>query len=601
MEKSWFEMSDLIRRDYEKSVWIPLLSQQVLNKRGEMGYDGYEEEYFGAVAVMFPEDKSKDALKYSWSDISIGHDNRPYADEESYVEAGSFGYWNNGLEGKYLILQQFFDYSDEITVWHICQDLVLALGLWRKDDVWLLPKENCLEVARLKRNAEGRPVRLEMRAEHLKDYLCARKQGILLSRFHSRKIMTEKDNAIGWKEGFSQTENKDNYRWEGRCNAIHAGNCSPYGSKMAVFHIGRTDVDFDEDVPTYEFPDDDNVKSEHKTVNFKGRKLYSISGELWKTDWISPAQKSPRVRGDKIKSEIPFVIDNEGNTMCADELENSGRYLWFSPTLVQNILGYPKAILRWYTEDTGALGLQGRDVHFGVNSEGLINVYAKDIALLPENDKKIWVAHNVSSEGKVSKELLQSQQEAEPADTTAPEILLLYNMKHLDKVVEDFWGEKMFLEHEEANEIQKKIHRFQAVDWSGVCILSKELTRFVIERLNHDLLKSLTRSLDSKTGSMKRLEQVLYDNSLKGRELMAPLVGIYDLRKADAHLPANDYKDAIELIDIGNVGNNLLIGKSIIDKIAERIYIIADQLERRKEKKKCHGNDPSSSRYPNNR
>lgn len=582
MDKSWFEMRDLIRRDYEKSVWIPLLSQQVLNKKGEMGYDGYEEEYLGAVAVMFPEDKSKDALKLNWSDISVGHDNRPYVDEERYIEAGSF---STNLEGKYLILQQFFDYSDEVPVWHLYQDLVLALGLWRKGDVWLLPQENYLEVARLKRDAEGCPIRLEMRAEHLKDYLCARKQGILLSRFHSRRIMTDKDNAVGWKEGFSQTENKDNYRWEGRCNAVHEGNCSPYGSQMAIFHVGRTNVDFDEDVPTYGFPDDGDVKSEQKTVSFKGRKIYFISGELWKTDWISPAQKSPRVQGDKIKSEIPFIIDNEGKTMCADELENSGRYLWFRPALVQTILRYPKAVLGWYTEDTGKLGLQGRSVHFGVNFEGLINVYAKDIALLPEYDKKVWVAHNISPEGKVSKELLQSQQEAEPAETTAPEILLLYSMKYFDKVAENLWGKKMFLEHVEAEEIRKKIHRFQAIDWPGVCVLSKELTKFVIERLNYDLLKSLTQNLDPKTGSIKRLERILYDNSLKGRELTAPLVGIYDLRNADTHLPAKDYKNSIGLINVGNVDNNPLIGKKIINKIAERIYIIAELLESRRRKK----------------
>lgn len=581
MDKSWFEMRELVRKDFEKSVWIPLLSQQVLSEKGKMGYDGYLEEYFGAVAVMFPEDKSEDALKISWSDISIGHDNRPYADENGYAEAGGFMHYGTDLEGKYLVLQQSFDYSNEVSVWHLSQDLVLALGLWRNGDVWLLPKENYLEVARLKRNKEGRPVCLEIRAEHLKDYLAARKQGILLSRFHSRREITEKDNAVGWKDGFSQTEKKDHYRWEGRCYAIHEGNCSPYGSQIAVFHVGRADVDFDEDVPTYGFPNDDNVKSEQKTVNFRGRKLFSISGELWKTDWMSPALKSPRVRGDKIESTIPFIIDTEGNTMCADQLEGSRRYLWFKPTLVQTILGYHKAVLAWYTEDTGNLGLQGRAVHFGVNSEGLINVYAKDVALLPEFDKKVWVAHNVSPEGKVSKELLQSQMEADPANTTAPEVLLIHSMKYLDKVVEDKWGVRMFVEHHGADEIRKNIHRFQAFDWAGVCSLSKELTRFVIERLNYDLLKSLTPSLDTNTGSMKRLEKVLYDNKFKGRELMAPLVGVYELRKADSHLPPKDYKGAIALIDIGSMENDPLVGKKIICKIAEMLYIIAKLLDKK--------------------
>ncbi|MBW2044325.1 MAG: hypothetical protein JRI96_05490 [Deltaproteobacteria bacterium] len=579
MDKSWFEMQDLIKKDYEKSVWIPLLSQQVLTIKGKMGYSGHMEEYFGAVAIMFPEEKSGDALKLEWSDISIGHDNRPYADEKEYFEAGNFRHYGNGLEGTYLVLQQFFDYSDEVPVWHLSQDLVLALGLWRQQDVWLLPKENYIEIAKLKRNDKGRPVCIEIRAEHLKDYLTARKMGILLSRFHSRREITMHDNVIGWPEGYQKTEKNDAFRWEGRCTAIHEGNCSPYGSEMAVFHVGRTDVDYDEDVPVYGFPNDGNVKSKNKTFGFKGQKLYFISGELWKTDWIRPGQKSHRVRGDKIESKIPFIIDNEGNTLCADKLKEGGRYLWFKPTLVQILLGYPKSILGWYTEDTGQLGLQGRGVHFGVNEKGLINVYAKDIALLPEDDKKIWVAHNVSPEGKVSKELLQSQMEAVPANTTAPEVLLVKSMQFLDKVVNDIWKSKLFLEHHKIEEIHRKIHRFQAFDWPGVCTLSKELTRFIIERLNYALLKSLTSGMDKDAGSIKRLEKVLYDNRLKGRELLSPLVGVYELRKADAHLPAKDYKEAINLIDIGSIEGDPLVGKKLIDKISERLYIIAKLLQ----------------------
>lgn len=581
MNKTWFEMRDLIKKEYEKSVWIPLLSYQVLNKKGEIGYEGYIEEFFGAVAVMFPENKRKEVLKYNWSNISLGHDNRAYADENRYIEAGHFEYYKNGVEGKYLVLQQYFDYSDEVPEWHLYQDLILALNLLRKGDSWYVPQENYLEVARLKRNEEKRPVCLEIRAEHLKDYLAARKAGILLSRFHSRREIISDNSKIEWADNYKKTEKKELLQWEGRCYAIHEGSCSPFGSEMAIFHVGRADVDYDEDVPTYGFPYDDKVWSESKTVKYKGRKLYFASGELWKTEWIKPAIKSPRVRGDKIKSEIPFIIDNEGNTLCADELVDSGRYLWFKPSVVQAILGYSKSILGWYTEDTGQLGLKGRTVHFGVNSEGLVNVYAKDIALLPESDKKIWVAHNVSPEGGVSKELLQSQMEARPAKTTAPEVLLVYSIQYLNQVAKNKWHEELFISHNKAEEIQKKINRFQALDWAGVCVLSKELTRFIIERFNNDLLKSLTSDLDRATGSLKRMEKILCNIGLKGRKLMAPLVGIYELREADAHLPSNNFKEAIALIDVGDIKTDPLIGKKIIDKIAERLYIIAELLEKR--------------------
>lgn len=581
MEKKWFEMQDLIRKDYDKSVWIPLLSSQVLNKQGEIGYEGYIEEFLGAVSIMFPEEKRQEALKINWSDVSLGHDNRPYADEGGYKEAGNFEHYTNGLAGKYLVLQQYFDYGGEKPEWHLSQDIVLALGLWKKGDNWFLPKENYLKVACLKRNAEGRPVCLEIRAEHLKDYLAARKSGILLSRFHSRRIITPDCSKIGWKEDDKQTEIKEQHRWEGRCYAIHEGSCSPYGSQMAVFHMGRSDVDYKEDVPTYGLPTDDNVWSDKKTLNYKGRKLYYVSGELWKTEWVTPALKSPRVRGDKIESTVPFIVDNTGNTLCSAELEESGRYLWFKPTLVQTILGYPKAILGWYTEDTGQLGLMGRGVHFGINSEGFINVYAKDIALLPEDDKKIWVSHNISPEGGVSKELLQSQMEARPANTQAAEVLLIQSMKYLDQTFDKKWNNKLFFFHSQAGEIQRKIHRFQAIDLAGVCVLAKEMTKFIIERFNYGLLKSLTPNLDKNTGSLKRIEQILYNHRLKGRELLAPLVGVYELRKADAHLASEDFKEALKLVEVNDDLGYIMLGKGMILKVAERLYFIAKLLSER--------------------
>jgi hypothetical protein len=63
-------------------------------------------------------------------------------------------------------------------------------------------------------------------------------------------------------------------------------------------------------------------------------------------------------------------------------------------------------------------------VHFGMNRLPLINAYAKDVALLPEWQQRIWAGHNVGPEGGVSEELLASQVRAQPARTQAPEEFL---------------------------------------------------------------------------------------------------------------------------------------------------------------------------------
>lgn len=55
---------------------------------------------------------------------------------------------------------------------------------------------------------------------------------------------------------------------------------NPFGAKTAVYHVSRTDVDPEEDIPTFDFPNDQNAESKLWTKKDKVRKLYRIQGEL---------------------------------------------------------------------------------------------------------------------------------------------------------------------------------------------------------------------------------------------------------------------------------------------------------------------------------
>ena len=181
----------------------------------------------------------------------------------------------------------------------------------------------------------------------------------------------------------------------------------------------RTDTDYDEDIPIYDFPG--KTASERFEVKSSNRKVSQAAGELWKKEWIEPAATSPRVRGDKIPSQLQFIVDNEGHRETSATLTSPSRWLWFHPDVVNDLLKKPNGVLTWHSEDTGHVGgAWNRSVHFGVNALGLVNVYAKDIALLPEIDQKTWANHNLSPDGKVSAELLMSQMQTNPAATDAP-------------------------------------------------------------------------------------------------------------------------------------------------------------------------------------
>ena len=415
----WVEMADLKKHTYNNKVWIPLYTQHKISEVGEVGHEGFREEYFGAHSLIVPQDQQVKALDLEWIDLDVGFGHKPWVGDDSIFHSATAYEWDD-VKGSNPILVQYIEVERSYDV-HINQDIVLALRLRREGDVWVCPEEDYVEVIKLQRDESGEPIRVEIKAEFLKDYLCASNCGLVLLTFQSRKAIQRSFNDLKWKEDDEEIEKTDRYHWSGRLLPIHEG-LFPFNQGFQVFHAGRTDTDYSEDIPVYGFPTDGTTYSESYSVEPKGRKLVHAIGEIWKKEWISPAAKSPRVRGDRVPSKIEFIVDNEGNTETSGTLSGPSRWLWFHPNVITDLLEKRAGVLFWYTGDTGNVGgAWNRSVHFGVNSIGLINVYAKDIGRMRETDKRTWATHNVSPEGGVSAELLMSQIQANPAGTIAPE------------------------------------------------------------------------------------------------------------------------------------------------------------------------------------
>ncbi len=54
MNQDWFEMNDLIRKDFDKFVWIPLRAVHHNEKEGKYGYEGYRSDFFGTGTIAVP-------------------------------------------------------------------------------------------------------------------------------------------------------------------------------------------------------------------------------------------------------------------------------------------------------------------------------------------------------------------------------------------------------------------------------------------------------------------------------------------------------------------------------------------------------------------
>jgi hypothetical protein len=173
-KSDWFLFKDIRRRPLQDAAWIPLRAIEHYINEKTFGEVGYLRDTFACGSLAVPLEHRAVAEKLSWSEIGVGHETRSYADEKGYKPADQ--YWLNWSSrdavAVELVITQSFGWED--TVWHLNVDIIAALELRQEGDVWVKPDEAYVEVVRLQREAGGKPIKLEMRTEHLRDYLVER-------------------------------------------------------------------------------------------------------------------------------------------------------------------------------------------------------------------------------------------------------------------------------------------------------------------------------------------------------------------------------------------------------------------------------------------
>lgn len=581
MNQSWFEMQDIRRKNFEKSVWIPLRAV-LRNEQGKYGYEGYKVDFFGSGSIAVPTRNLEAAKKLKWMDIGISHQHYGCVEDGVYIPADIYKDDRSEFEGVHLVLEQM-SHDDDPNIWHLNQDLVLTLGLKREGNAWVCPQDGYTEVARLSVTEGNKPTLLEIKAQYLKDYLCAREMTLYMTHFYSRDLIVEDASFINWKEGASSDE-KDFDKWKGQVISIHEGG-DPFGEKMAVFHFSRSDIEGSEDVPDISgIPTDENTESKSWERKFEGRKLHHVLGRLWRNETIGPGKQSPKIKRDKVAPTVYFIIDAEGTKVCSLDLIESGKWLWFKSEVMMALYNRRGGALSFYTKQTGNIAASyGCDIHFGVNKLGLINVYAKDIGLLPEWQQQIWAGYNIAPEGGVANELLESQVRAEPVDTQAPEEFLPKAIEAVNKHSLEKLGIKVFRDHDAIPDLLKKTHRFRAIDEASFYALAKDLARLIVGSLDVKAMQSIVPPpKNEKWGELKSLENLLASKNDRDitRRMTAPLVGIYELRHADAHLPGSKIEEAFQLIDIDRSQPYVHQGEKMLRQVVSSIFIIAKVLDR---------------------
>lgn len=543
----WFEMPEVRRKLIANGVWITLRQSETIPIAEN------QEEVICVGTVAIANDHRDIGNQLDWDDIGLIHNPEPYAFSDGrYKAADVYLHNENEAIGIELILVQHVN-SAHKGIWRPNQDLVMALGLIEQDDIWVRPDEGYIDVIRCRRDIEGQFVAIEIRAEFLRDYLCARGLALRIASYRQRMAKVDDSTYLEWPANSIEI-NTENERFSMRVFEIDAEG-GLFGS-VAVMKVWRTDVDDNEDVPVFGDETDQNTAYESQRYERTGPKLFRVEGELWRTEWVEPATISERVRRDKPTEEFFYLVGAAGEKLPSSALNNEDvvRWLWFRPQVIETLLEHKGSGLGWYTFDTGWVKCSpDYGTHFGINKVGLINVYAYDIAKLPQWQQRLWVGHNVAPDGQVSSELLDSQMRATPASTTAPEADFEDILAILNKVFIKLYGSVLFRSHDSKDEILRRVHRFRATSKAGLLELAKDIARLTADSIDLNLLRTIVKpENDQKLGSLKLVERLLVTSQGDdlARNIMTPLVGVYELRLGDAHLPSSKINEAYTLLKV---------------------------------------------------
>lgn len=577
MNQDWILQKKETHRTFFNATWVPLrMSRNDEHGRARVTEAGYVSELFACGSVAFPPEHREIAEKLGWSDIGIAHSARPYAYEDGYY-APIDKYQYNDKEA--IGVELVFEHDQPVVGgrrWILNPDLVVALHLIKEGNNWVRPEEDFVVVAREVIDEKGNHLSIEIKREFLIDYLAARGLSLRLSYYRQRVENVGTLEGSEYENLKNQQEQRDGGRFELRICSLE----DVFGGSWASFRVWRTDVDEEEDAPVMGPESDDNTASENRQGHRTGYDGVRIEGEFWRNEWIEHQGKSVRVRGDADQNLPQFIVATDGTRMISSDLDNEdiGRWLWFHPSVVNELLNHRCFSLEWYTGETGGIhSTSGYVTHFGINSADLITVYAYDIARLAAWEQHIWAAHNIVPDGKVSTELLAAQVKAQPAPTHAVEYILFKSMRMLQIYFRQEFNVSIYTHDIDDATYMQHISRFESRDQASLLRLAKDLVRVFSDRLDVRELRTLSTHEDKgKLGSNKLLQDILAQKvgTDKARRVFSAIAGVYDMRVGDAHPTSSKISEALRLAGIDENNSFLQQGEQLISNFGQSIWWI---------------------------
>ena len=369
--------------------------------------------------------------------------------------------------------------------------------------------------------------RVEVHRDYLRDYLAARKMSLLISIVADRFANAFPVEALG-------IEPNEYVRIDDHTHKTCV--IQPPGALSEKYYTGRSSLYRNVVILPYDLPRLD-------------RTPWYYFGEIPK----------------KFRHPVAFIIDEEGNRAELHD-KKCPKYLYFKPYVLKKYLEVKNFRVNFHMRNWGIAQdvISQINIDIGINSKGLVNAFAPDLAKLSSSEQSYWASYSSIPSGEICEELYQTRMLLNPPDSKSvveeiSDALSKLNSSFNKQFSEDLYDGSFPSDPDAAKMNVGPLGQ----DIVQLVSLGKLLYEFVIERMPISVLRKPVEHIanfDKEWKQIKLLEEIVilktHDDTLE-KEITDPLRGLNIIRIGSAHHGAPKITEAFNLLGYPSLATDI--------------------------------------------
>ena len=386
--RDWFQYSDRNKPPYNPTSSTTITIERFWqNEEGEFDSSNWrKEEWLIHCALITVDQLSVAAIEIASPHYLTFETGWNFEDEFSFGDYSEYG----DIQLYSLLSSTKHPISQELII-ELSREFVLYHALHKRNQChYYHPVDNILvgETSIDSHEIYDPTPKVHIHRDYLRDFLAAMKMGLLISVVADRFANAPTEEALELEQ--VEDHQIDEFTW--LSTVIHTPEFTNHG-----YFRGRSTLRRNFIIEPYDEP-----KFERSPWHYFGKPLTEES------------------------ALASFIVNDEGrreilskNTYLGNYIESGiGRfgYLYFRPEVLQKYLQVPGYSVFFHMRSWGSASLSGNrgTIDVGINSQGLINAFAPDIADLPSTEQTYWASYSSLPSGEICEEMFQTRMQQNP-------------------------------------------------------------------------------------------------------------------------------------------------------------------------------------------